>query len=65
MTASNKPCFVCGKRLVDALRRPITPVIRDHHGTPVSMHQVCAATYDADQALERQTARVTGPKARL
>ena len=41
-------CFVCGGKLLDAVRRPITPVERDYHGSIVKMHKVCAKTFDTD-----------------
>ena len=44
-------CFQCGKRLNDAVGRPIVPVERDYHGHTIKLHKVCAKTFDADKPL--------------
>ncbi len=44
-------CFMCGKRLVDAVGKPVTPVEREYHGTTVRMHKVCSKTFDSDKPL--------------
>ena len=44
-------CFVCGKRLLDALGRPIVPVVQQYHGNEIKMHQTCAKSHSAAAPL--------------
>ena len=41
-------CYVCGKRLVDAMGRPVNGVDRTIDGNPVKLHDVCSRTFDRD-----------------
>ena len=56
-------CFVCGKRLVDVLGRPVTPVVQEYHGNEIKMHQVCAKSHA--QTTSTITAAVPVPTNRL
>lgn len=38
-------CFVCGKRLVDAVGREVEGVKRSYHGYEVRMHKCCATDF--------------------
>jgi hypothetical protein len=46
-------CFHCGRRLLDAHGRNITPVTREYWGTVIKLHQTCAEEHD------KQTKRIT------
>lgn len=44
-------CFVCGKRLTNAIGEIVSGVERSHYGARVRMHKGCAKSYDADKPL--------------
>ena len=47
-------CFVCGKRLVDVMGRPVEGTTRILNDQRVRMHKCCSETFDRDQAKLRQ-----------
>lgn len=44
-------CFICGKRLIDAVGHPINPVERTIDGNPVKMHKNCSKSFDLNKPV--------------
>jgi hypothetical protein len=45
-------CYQCGRRLVDAVFKPVSGVDRLVDGNPVRVHKCCAKSFDEDQRRE-------------